>query len=150
MTLWTRLRRRAVGAILRIFGRQTAPVHPLPLVPQRIEPLPLPLERTVTADGRTLTLLGRAAIEPPQSPPGPLATSPGRITPGEALPEARFPAEIYVNAMNRGVARDAQWAHVVIADRSIFDGPPPSPPDSGRVPPPEFLLHAAWLDRDHG
>jgi len=147
MKFWTRLRLRAVSAVLRMFRRQTEPVHRLPLAPEEFEPLSLPLERTVEVMGRKLTLLGRtpAVLEQDIRLPDWLSRLhlPGR----SAL---AFPLEVYTQAINAGVARDAEWAHVVTIGRSPFnppDSPPNSPPDSPLssplTPPPEFLLHAA-------
>lgn len=150
MRIWTRLRLRAVAAVLRMFRRQTAPVHRLPVILQTFEPLPLPLERMVEVSGRKFTLLGcNPSANDFGSPPW---VSSAHVSGQRAY---GFPLETYSEAIDGGVARDAEWAHVVTVKRSPFD-PPDSPLDSPPGSPlgmaREFLLHAASqrMNASHG
>jgi hypothetical protein len=128
MTFWNCLRSetlRRAQALLRMFRRQTVPVRPLTVLPpQHFVPRVLPQGRTVLQDGREIS-----------------------IYPGEA--DIRFPVELYAQAINRGAARDAEWAHVIMADRQIteqvfqdlFPSSPAQSPQEPDAPLPEFLVH---------
>jgi hypothetical protein len=121
MKFWNQLRRAL--SLLRIFRRQTLPVRPLALLPNRpFIPCPLPLEKTVYENGMTIDMFSRE-------------------------PGGDFLFRIYGDAFGRGVARDAEWAHLVKAASGsaletferIF---PSSPPERMDAEERHFILHS--------
>jgi hypothetical protein len=100
MKIWARVRAEAlrrIQALLRIFGRVTVERKPLQvLVPERVELPVLPLEQVIHEPGRELFLLGQEKKD-------------------------SFPIKLYTDAFNHGPARNAEWAHLITADRELSD-----------------------------